>query len=355
MTAPGYLARPSDRAPAADGLPVAVDPSTASFRALALQVRAMGLLDRRPGYYRLKITLTIFAFLAGWVLFVIVGNSWTTLAVAALAGIIFTQLGFISHDAGHNQVFGTRRRNRVLGLTVGNVLIGLSFGWWVHKHNAHHAHPNEMGRDPDIGAGVPLASPDAPGNGRLPLASWLARWQAPLFFPLMLLRSGGMHVLGIKRLLRQRDHASAVEASLITLHAALYLTVLLLVLSPLKALAFIAVQQAVFSLYLGISFAPNHKGMPIIETRNGNGNGNGNGNQLRPPPGGHCPKYYGRPVHQLHARRPQLPDRASPISIDASAQPATGPGPRQGLLRSDRSLLPRRKLRRVIPPDRPSP
>ena len=66
--------------------------------------------------------------------------------------------------------------------------------------------------------------------------------------------------------LRQRDHASAVEASLITLHAALYLTVVLWVLFPLKALAFIAVQQAVFSLYLGISFAPNHKGMPIIET-----------------------------------------------------------------------------------------
>ena len=56
-----------------------------------------------------KIALTIFAFLAGWVLFVIVGNSWTTLAVAALVGIIFTQLGFIGHDAGHNQVFGTRR------------------------------------------------------------------------------------------------------------------------------------------------------------------------------------------------------------------------------------------------------
>jgi fatty acid desaturase len=265
MTTPGYLARPAGRAPPADRLPVAVDPSTASFRALALQVRAMGLLDRRSGYYRLKITLTIFAFLAGWVLFVIVGNSWTTLAVAALVGIIFTQLGFIGHDAGHNQVFGTRRRNRLLGLMVGNVLIGLSFSWWVHKHNAHHAHPNEVGLDPDIGQGVPLASP-APGNGRRPLASWLARWQAPLFFPLMLLRSGGMHVLGIKRLLPRRDRASAVEASLIALHAALYLTVVLLVLSPLKALAFIAVQQAVFSLYLGISFAPNHKGMPIIET-----------------------------------------------------------------------------------------
>jgi fatty acid desaturase len=266
MTVPVHLAGPSDRASAADELPVAVGSSTASFRALALQVRAMGLLDRRPGYYRLKIILTILALLAGWVLFVIVGNAWTTLGVAALVGIIFTQLGFIGHDAGHNQVFGTRRRNRLLGLTVGNVLIGLSFGWWVPKHNAHHAHPNEMGRDPDISEGSALPSSDAQGNGRGPLASWLARWQAPLFFPLMLLRSSGMHVLGIKRLVRRRDHASAVEASLLMLHAALYLTVVLWVLSPLKALAFIAVQQAVFSLYLGISFAPNHKGMPIIES-----------------------------------------------------------------------------------------
>jgi fatty acid desaturase len=222
----------------------------------------MGLLDRRPGYYRAKIALTIFAFFAGWALFVIVGNSWLTLAVAPLLGMMFTQLGFLGHDAGHNQVFGVRRRNRLLGLIVANALIGLSFGWWVPKHNAHHAHPNEMGRDPDIGEGVVLAWSDDRGR----FASWMARWQAPLFFPLMLLRSVGLHVLGIKRLLEQRDRASAVEASLIMLHAALYLTVVLWVLSPVKALAFVVVQQAVFSVYLGISFAPNHKGMPIIES-----------------------------------------------------------------------------------------
>ena len=226
----------------------------------------MGLLERRPGYYRVKITLTIFAFLAGWALFVLAGDSWMALAVAPLVGVMFTQLGFIGHDAGHNQVFGTRRRNRMLGLAMGNALIGLSFGWWVPKHNAHHAHPNEVGRDPDIGEGALLALPDAPGNTRGPVASWLARRQAPLFFPLMLLRSGGMHVLGIKRLLRRRDKASVVEGSLIMLHFAVYLTVVLWVLSPLKALAFVAVQQAVFSLYLGISFAPNHKGMPVIES-----------------------------------------------------------------------------------------
>ena len=265
-TAADFPALPSDRAIAAHGPPVAVDPSAAGYRALALQVRAMGLLDRRPGYYWAKITLTIFAFFAAWALFVIVGNSWTALAVAPLVGMMFTQLGFLGHDAGHNQVFRTRRRNRLLGFIVGNVLIGLSFGWWVPKHNAHHAHPNEIGRDPDIGEGSVPPPSDVPGEGPGPVTSWLARWQAPLFFPLMVLRSSGMHVLGIQRLARQRDRAAAVEASLLLLHAALYLTVVLWVLSPLKALAFVAVQQGVFSVYLGLSFAPNHKGMPVIES-----------------------------------------------------------------------------------------
>jgi fatty acid desaturase len=39
----------------------------------------------------------------------------------------------------------------------------------------------------------------------------------------------------------------------------------LLVLPPLKALVFVVVQQGLFGLYLGSSFAPNHKGMPIFE------------------------------------------------------------------------------------------
>jgi fatty acid desaturase len=261
--APGILALAPDRAATAPRPPVAVDPSTASFHALALQVRAMGLLDRTPGYYRVKITLTILAFFAGWALFVIVGNSWFALAVAAFIGLMFAQLGFIAHDAGHNQIFGTRRRNRLVGLTVGNTLIGLSFGWWVPKHNAHHAHPNEPGRDPDVGEGPP--PPGAPGEERGFVTSWLARWQAPLFFPLMVLRSSGIHILGIQRLVSRRDRASAIEASLIVLHAALYLTVVFWVLSPLRALAFIVVQQAVFSVYLGVSFAPNHKAMPLID------------------------------------------------------------------------------------------
>ena len=196
-----------------------------------------------------------------------VGNSWATLGVAAFLGVMFTQLGFIGHDAGHQQVFRSRRANRSLGLTVGNALIGMSFGWWVPKHSAHHAHPNQVGRDPDLDEGLVIFTP---ADGSAITASSPTRssihWQAWLFFPLMLLRSAGLHVSGISRLLRRRDRAAAMEGTLIAMHAALYLTVVLWVLSPFKALAFIVVQQTVFSLYLGCSFAPNHKGMPIVES-----------------------------------------------------------------------------------------
>jgi fatty acid desaturase len=223
--------------------------AAADFRALAIQIREAGLLDRRPGYYGTKIVLTVVAFGVGWAAMLVVGNSWAALGVAAFLGLTFTQLGFVCHDAGHQQVFRSRRANWVLGLALGNALMGLSFGWWVSKHNAHHAHPNDVELDPDIIAGLPVP----------------ARWQALLFFPLMVLRSTGLHVAGVQKLIRQRNTASIMEGSLIAVHVALYLGALAWVLSPLRALAFVGVQQAVFSVYLGCSFAPNHKGMPLIE------------------------------------------------------------------------------------------
>ena len=53
------------------------------------------------------------------------------------------------------------------------------------------------------------------------------------------------------------------ETILLGAHAVAYLGALLLALSPLRALAFLVVQQGAFGLYLGCAFAPNHKGMPM--------------------------------------------------------------------------------------------
>jgi fatty acid desaturase len=72
-------------------------------------------------------------------------------------------------------------------------------------------------------------------------------------------------VASIRSLLSRRPTASGLlEAGLLLTHAACYLAPLLLVLPPGKAIAFVAVQQGLFGLYLGCAFAPNHKGMPML-------------------------------------------------------------------------------------------
>lgn len=230
---------------------------------------AAGLLTRRPIAYRLQIVLTVTAYGAAWAALVAVGDRWAALGLAVLVGLIATQLGFVGHDAGHAQVCRTRRGNRVVGLLVGDALIGLSFGWWVPKHSSHHAHPNEVGVDPDVGPGVPSgATPPVPAGRSGSIARWFGtctyRWQAELFLPMMALRTAGMHVLGVRQLMRRHDRRTAVEATLLCLHWATMLVVLLTVLSPLRAALFLVVEQTVLSVSLGVAFAPNHKAMPLV-------------------------------------------------------------------------------------------
>ncbi|HZC39320.1 MAG TPA: fatty acid desaturase, partial [Streptosporangiaceae bacterium] len=112
------------------------------YALLSNQIRQAGLLERRPRYYAWQITITTVLLAAGWAGFVLVGDSWWQLAVAAFLAVMFTQAGFLGHDAGHRQILGSRRGNYVLGVLHGNLGIGLSYGWWVRKHNRHHAHPN---------------------------------------------------------------------------------------------------------------------------------------------------------------------------------------------------------------------
>jgi fatty acid desaturase len=234
------------------------------YRELTTQVRAAGLLRPRRLFYALKVSITILGLAGGWAALFLVGNSWLALGVAVILAVMFTQVLFLGHDAGHQQIFGSRRANWLSGLAVGNLLTGLSFGWWVPKHNAHHAHPNTVDRDPDIGAGV-IAFTEEVAQGRTGAAGWLARWQAWVFFPLLLLEAMVLHISSVQALSRRRDRSAAVEGALLTAHTAVYLTTVFWVLSPLRAVVFIIIHQGLFGLYLGCSFVGNHTGMPILE------------------------------------------------------------------------------------------
>jgi fatty acid desaturase len=246
--------------------PSAVVEAPNDFRVLAGQVRRAGLLDRRPGFYAMRMGLTVAAFAAAWVAFFAVGDSWAALGIAPLLAIVFTQVAFFGHDAGHQQIFRSRRANLLVGLVAGDALTGLSFGWWVPKHNAHHAHPNVVGRDPDIGAGsLALTFSAESAQNQHGARRVVTRCQAWLFFPMLMLEGAGLHISGVDGVLRRRDRSAAIEGLLLGLHAALYLFAVFWVLSPLRAVAFLAVQEGLFGLYLGCSFAPNHKGMPVLD------------------------------------------------------------------------------------------
>jgi fatty acid desaturase len=90
------------------------------------------------------------------------------------------------------------------------------------------------------------------------------RCQAYLFFPMLLGEAASLHTASIKALARPTSGRPA-EAVLLGLHLAGYLAVVFAVLSPLRAVIFILVQQGLFGFYMGASFAPNHKGMPILQ------------------------------------------------------------------------------------------
>jgi fatty acid desaturase len=265
MRLTAYAANPGTELPyVADREALLTGPGS-DYARLSRSVRAAGLLRRRPGYYSVKIAVNLVLLAAGWTVFFLLGSSWWQLLVAVFLAVMFTQTGFIGHDAGHRQIARSKRTNDLIGRIHGNLLIGLSYGWWTAKHTRHHAHPNQMSRDPDIG-GRAIAFTTDQARARRGIGSWLAGYQAWLFFPMLLLEGFHLHAAGVGSLLGRRSGTTVklVDGALLAAHLTGYLAAVLIVLSPVQAVAFILVQQGLFGVYLGCSFAPNHKGMPML-------------------------------------------------------------------------------------------
>jgi fatty acid desaturase len=239
------------------------------YALLSREVKRAGLLVRRPGYYTVKIVSNLVLLAAGWAAFALIGPSWWQLLVAVYLAVTFTQTAFLGHDAGHQQISGSKRVNELLGRLHGNLLVGLSYGWWISKHNRHHAHPNQVDRDPDIGPGA-IAFTREDAQARKGLGACLTRLQAWMFFPMLLLEGLHLHVAGVRALFGAKPTARRpglvrlAEGGLLLAHLGGYLTALFWVLAPFQAVCFLLVQQGLFGLYLGCSFAPNHKGMPML-------------------------------------------------------------------------------------------
>ncbi|MCC6495411.1 MAG: acyl-CoA desaturase [Propionibacteriaceae bacterium] len=245
--------------------PAGTRATTASmFTPLSQQVREAKLLARNKGFY-----LGLLGVLTGATIALVVGSfllgpSWYQLLLAAALGVLLTQFAFVSHEASHHQVFQPGKANDRLGRVLANGVVGVSHSWWVSKHNRHHANPNQLGRDPDIDFDT-ISFTEADAAGKSGFMGALTRRQGWLFFPLLLLEGLNLHVVSVRTLIASpRSRARTWELVTIAARLGLYLGLIFWLLPVGIAAAFVGVQLAVFGVYMGASFAPNHKGMAII-------------------------------------------------------------------------------------------
>lgn len=233
-----------------------------TFTDLTLQIKQAGLLGRRRGAYAVVFALNALFAAVAVAAFVVLGPSWWQLLVAVFLGAVSTQLAFIGHDAGHRQIFAGKRANDVVGYLHG-LLVGMSYDSWVSKHNAHHAHPNHADADPDIDIPV-LAFSVEQAATRRGFSRWIVAHQAVMFVPLLLLEGWSLHLEAARAAWTREVRMPALELGLLAIGAIGYGIAVFAVLTPLQGVAFIVVHQGIWGLCMGLVFAPNHKGMPIV-------------------------------------------------------------------------------------------
>ena len=241
--------------------------AAADFAELTRIIREQGLLDKQLGYYTFKILSTLALLALSITFLVIVENFWLQMVNAAFLAFVFGQIGYVGHDAGHLGVCRSVRGNKIIGYCV-NFLISLSQSWWVTQHNQHHRTPNDLDNDPHTIIPL-LAFSEESVQGKRGILRFLVGYQAFYFVPMLLLEGLGIRLASVQFLIGTRKARYMLpEIGLMALHFALYFGLLFYALPLWQALAFFAVHQGLFGLYYGLIFAPNHKGMLILDKNN---------------------------------------------------------------------------------------
>jgi fatty acid desaturase len=234
------------------------------FSALLHTVRDAGLLRRSRLFYFATFAAITTALGAAWIGFAFLHDSWYSLLIAAALGLIFTQYAFLGHEAAHRQVFESGKANELAGRVLADFFVGMSYSWWMSKHTRHHGNPNTVTKDPDIDPDFIVFLPeDAAKMTGLPAK--ITRRQGWFFFPALLLEGLNLHQHAYRTVFsRKKVDKRAFSIILLMLRNVAYLAVLFSFMPLGMAFAFLGVQLAIFGLYMGASFAPNHIGMPIL-------------------------------------------------------------------------------------------
>ena len=122
------------------------DAVVAAYRRLDERIKAQGLYDCNYMAYAIEISRYSLLF-GGMLLFLHWG--WYVPSGFCL-GILWQQLSFAAHDAGHIGITHDFHTDSVIGIFLADFMGGLSLGWWKKSHNIHHIVTNSPEHDPDV-------------------------------------------------------------------------------------------------------------------------------------------------------------------------------------------------------------
>ena len=225
-------------------------------------INQRGLLDKQLGYYAYKFVSTLGLLALSLAILAFVDTLWVQLVNAVFMAFVFTQIAYIGHDVGHRQIFRSARNNEITGLIV-CFMLALERSWWIDKHNRHHNNPNHLELDPDADFPI-LAFTKEQAVKKKGVFRFIVKYQAFLFIPMLLLEGLGLRIAGVQYLVTSKIKYPVIEPLLMVGHFVAYFGLLLIFLSGWHAVFFIIIHQALFGLFLGSAFAPNHKGMLMV-------------------------------------------------------------------------------------------
>lgn len=246
---------------------------TSNYTELLSRVKSAGLLAKKPSFYLVRLAVLSVISLGLWVAGGFLGASALNEAVvisiafvlAGLLGVLGAQYGFIAHEAAHRQIFHNNKLNDWFGLFLANLFAGLSYGFWMRKHNKHHQKPNQIGHDPDIAIRV-LSFTVESRNAKRGLERWVSNRQGYLF-PFLLFLTGFDLLLDSFQGLRRTDRPLRIrvlEFGLMVVRQVTPYVIMGMMFGWLWAIALWLFMMMIFGFFMGAAFAPNHKGMPLV-------------------------------------------------------------------------------------------
>lgn len=267
------------------------------FRELTAQFVAEGLFSTDPMYYVMKMTSLL--VLLALVVWAVVRDAHPVLSGMGL-GLFWQQIAFIGHDLGHCSVSHVRDADTMIGMVCGNLLGGISLGWWKRSHNVHHIVTNSVENDPDIQHLPVFAVTDRylsepvystfysrilPLNA---LARCLCRYQHWLYYPVMAVARFNLYAQSLLYVFAMGPykapeivwHRSVQQASLVLFwvwHIALIMhvrtwpsrLVFVLVSHALAGLLHVQITLSHFSMptYAGVTYTEHDNGFVLTQLR----------------------------------------------------------------------------------------